>query len=445
MGIYSPFIEPVQLPDLMHDNAVTFRKEIAVSTTTTRNRALGAFAITAVAIGALAGCSGSSGPGTGGDSSGDAATYTFWDPYPQYDETSEWAKVIDACAEDAGVTVERTGFDTSDLTSRALLSGQQGDSPDILLIDNPAVSTLVEAGLLTSTDDNGLEVGDVAENILGAAVVDGKTYGVPIGANTLALYYNPGVLAGAGVDIASVTDWDSLNAALQKVVDSGKKGITFSGIGTEEGSFQFLPWYWGAGAELSQLDSDDAVSAVQLWKDWVDKGWAPNSVINNTQTTSWEEFLTGEFAFAENGTWQKAGAAEAGYEVIPIPAKDGGAAAAPTGGEFLTQPIQDDESRYETSSAIVSCLTSTDNVVGTDNSLNYIAATPEAQQEQLAQDATLQPWVDAVNAAQARTGDNLGTRYPVISEQLWTAVQNSLTGTQSPHDALKAAQQNAAG
>ncbi|MGN7970742.1 sugar ABC transporter substrate-binding protein [Microbacterium sp. 22296] len=413
-----------------------------MSTKITRTRALRTVALGAVAIGVLAGCAGG-GAGGGDSTEGSAEAFTFWDPYPQYDETSEWAKVIDQCAADAGVTVERTGFDTSDLTSRALLSGQQGDSPDILLIDNPAVSTLVEAGLLTSTTDNGLDAGDVAENILGASVVDGQTYGVPIGANTLALYYNPQVLSAAGVDIASVTDWASLNAALEKVVAAGKKGITFSGIGTEEGSFQFLPWFWGSGAELTELDSADAVSAVQLWTDWVNKGLAPNSVINNTQTTSWEEFLTGEFAFAENGTWQKAAAAEAGYEVIPIPAKDGGPAAAPTGGEFLTLPVQSDTGRYEKSAQIVSCLTDTTNVVATDNALNYIAATPDAQEAQLADDATLEPWIEAVNAAQARTGDNLGTRYPVISEQLWTAVQNSLTGTQSAQDALAAAQQSA--
>jgi multiple sugar transport system substrate-binding protein len=415
-----------------------------VSTKITRTRALSTVAVGAVAIGVLAGCAGG-GTGTSQNADGAAEAFAFWDPYPQYDETSDWAKVIDQCAADAGVTVERTGFDTSDLTSRALLSGQQGDSPDILLIDNPAVSTLVEAGLLTSTTDNGLDVGDVAENILGASVSDGQTYGVPIGANTLALYYNPQVLSAAGVDISSVTDWASLNAALEKVVAAGKKGITFSGIGTEEGSFQFLPWFWGSGAELTELDSADAVSAVQLWTDWVNKGLAPNSVINNTQTTSWEEFLTGEFAFAENGTWQKAAAAEAGYEVIPIPAKDGGAAAAPTGGEFLTLPVQSDTSRYETSAKIVSCLTDTTNVVATDNALNYIAATPEAQEAQLADDATLEPWIEAVNAAQARTGDNLGVKYPVISEQLWTAVQNSLTGTQSAQDALTAAQQSAQG
>ena len=137
-----------------------------------------------------------------------------------------------------------------------------------------------------------------------AGEIDGKTYGVPIGANTLALYYNKNVLKAAGVDIASVTDWASLTAALAKVTAAGKKGITFSGIGTEEGSFQFLPWFWGSGADLTELDSTRPSQALTLWTDWVKKGYAPNSVINNTQTTSWQEFVTGDFAFGENGTWQ---------------------------------------------------------------------------------------------------------------------------------------------
>ncbi|WP_349897642.1 sugar ABC transporter substrate-binding protein [Parafrigoribacterium soli] len=373
-------------------------------------------------------------------SSGAKASYTFWDPYPQYDASSAWAKVIASCASTAGVTVKRTGYDTSDLTNKALLAGQQKNSPDILLIDNPVISTLADAGLLTTTDENKLVVGDVAKNILGAGVLDGKTYGVPIGANTLALYYNPTVLAAAGVDIASVTDWDSLTAALAKVTAAGKKGITFSAIGTEEGSFQFLPWFWGSGADLTHLDSDKAVSALTLWKDWVAKGYAPNSVINNTQTTSWQEFQTGDFAFAENGTWQKADAAKMKDLVVPLPAASGGPAPAPTGGEFLSIPVQKDASRYAASAKIVACMTSTKNVVNTDNSLNYIAASKDAQAAQLAADSSLKPWVDAVQVAQARTGNNLGTKYPKISEQLWGAVQKALTGSATPADALKAAQ-----
>ncbi|MCJ0701787.1 extracellular solute-binding protein [Frigoribacterium faeni] len=388
---------------------------------------------------ALTGCSGG-GSSAGGDAA--TGTYTFWDPYPQFDGTSDWTKLVESCGTEAGVTIERTGYDTSDLTSKALLAGQQGNSPDLLLVDNPVVSTLAEAGLLTDTDETGADTADIEENILAAGQVDGKTYGVPIGANTLALYYNKAILDEAGVDPASITDWDSLTSALEKVTAVGKKGITFSAIGTEEGSFQFLPWYWGSGADLTELDSDDAVSALDLWTGWLEEGYAPNSVINNTQTTTWQEFMTGEYAFGENGTWQLAGikASDIDYGIISIPSKDGGAAPAPTGGEFLTVPVQSDDARYEVSEKIQACLTSTDNLVATDTTLSYVAPTKDAQEAQLAADPDLEPWVTAVGEAKGRTSDDLGTDYPKISEQLWKAVQNSLSGSASPEEALKEAQ-----
>jgi multiple sugar transport system substrate-binding protein len=403
-----------------------------------------AAALLAVALAGLASaCSGSS-----DTASDDNATRPFavWDPYPQFDASSAWTTLLTSCGAEAGVTVERTGYDTTDLTSKTLLAAQQGDSPDVLIVDNPVVSTLAEAGVLTTTDDNKLDISAMQPNLLSAGQSGDKTYGVPIGANTLALYYNKKVLGAAGVDVASVKDWPSLTTALGKVKAAGKKGITFSAIGTEEGSFQFLPWFWGSGANLTQLDSPQAVSALELWTGWLKQGFAPNSVINNTQTTSWQEFATGDYAFAENGTWQLANADKAGFEygVIAVPGIRGGTAPAPTGGEFVSIPVQSDTGRYATSAKLVSCLTSTDNLLATDTTLSYVAPTTDVQAKQVEQNPALKVWVDAVQAAKGRTGDNLGTRYPKISEPLWNAVQAALSGSKTPQDALKAAQSAAA-
>ncbi|MFE9426436.1 extracellular solute-binding protein [Kitasatospora sp. NPDC006697] len=393
----------------------------------------------------LTACSSSGGSAT---ASGDAAhgTYTFWDPYPQYDSSSAWEKSVTACGTQAGVTLKRTGMDTGDVANKTLLAAQQGNSPDIVLVDNPVVSTLAQAGVLTTTADLGVKTDQIQQNIIDAGTVDGKSYGVPIGANTLALYYNADILQAAGVDPASIKDWASLTAALGKVKDAGKKGITFAGIKTEEGSFQFLPWFWGAQADLRKLDSPQAVGALSLWKDWLDKGYAPNSVINNTQTTSWQEFETGGFAFAENGTWQLANSAKETFKtgIITIPGQNGGSAPAPTGGEFVTVPVQKDTARYATSKKIVDCLISEQNLQATDTTLSYVAPVQSVQQQQVAQNPALQPWVTAVAAAKGRTSGGLNTDYPVVSEQLWTAVQSALSGAQSPKDALSAAQKAAA-
>jgi multiple sugar transport system substrate-binding protein len=396
-------------------------------------------------VGVLGACS-AEGTGTGGDGEAGGDTYTWWDPYPQHDDASDWTGRVQACGEEAGVTIERTAYDTTALTNQALLAAQEGTSADIILLDNPAVSTLAETGIISTVEELGLDISGVDENLLAAGVLDGETYGIPIGANTLSLYYNAEVLSDAGVDPASITDWDSLTAALKAVTDNGDKGITFAGIGTEEGSFQFLPWFWGAGADLRDLDSPEAVAALELWKGWLDEGYAPNSVINNSQNTVWEEFLTGDFAFAENGTWQVNSAAEAEFEtgIVQLPGRDGGVAQAPTGGEFILAPVQEDTERYEVTRQIVECMTTPEGFVETANTFAYyVPPTADGQAALLEENPDLEPWVEAVRNAKGRTSDDLGTDYPVISEALWTAVQNALSGAATAQDALETAQADA--
>ena len=409
-----------------------------MNTPNKRLRIVAILALGAGLAGTLSACS-SSTTTSGASTSAAAAggTYTLWDPYPNRDATSTWAVAIDACATQLGITIQRnsgnTGDTVKDLTTAA------SNLPDIAMVDNPKVSTLADAGLLTTTAENGLDVSTISPNILSAGVLDGKTYGVPVGANTLGLYYNPKVLEAAGVDIATVKDFASLTAALQKVVASGKKGITFSAVGTEEGSFQFLPWFWGAGADLTKLDSDKSIAALSLWTDWVKNGLAPNSVLQNTQGTSWDEFKTGDFGFAENGSWFQGDADKAGWGVIQVPGINGGAAPAPTGGEFISIPVQKDTKRYATSAKIVECLT---NGSAGATALGYVAPSSAGAAAQAAANTAGANsfWVQAVADAKPRTADNLGTNYGIISEQLYTAVQNALSGAMSASDALKAAQ-----
>ncbi|NGO72122.1 sugar ABC transporter substrate-binding protein [Streptomyces boncukensis] len=390
--------------------------------------------VTAAALGACGGAR--------ANSEADDHTYVFWDPYPQFDAKSDWVRLVKGCGKSAGVDVKRTGFDGTELTTKALLAAQQGTSPDVMVMDNPVVSTFVEAETLKTTRSLGLDISPYERNIIAAGQVDGRTYGIPIGANTLALYYNKKVLRGAGVAPRDITDWASLTRALQKVKASGKKGITFSALGTEEGTFQFLPWFWGNGAKLRALDSPRAEAALKLWKGWLDAGYAPNSVLNNNQTSTWQEFATGDYAFGLNGTWQLANAEESGidYGVIPVPGARGGAAAAATGGEFVTAPIQSDGSRYATTKKIMSCLVSERNLLATDTALSYVAPVRAVQERQVRENPALAPWVEAVRTARGRTSGGLGTDYPLISEQLWTAFQNALSGAQSPQDALGTAQ-----
>ena len=184
------------------------------------------------------------------------------------------------------------------------------------------------------------------------------------------------------------------------------------------------------------------MSALTLWTDWLKQGYAPNSVINNTQTTSWQEFATGEYAFAENGTWQLGNAKKAGFEygIIPVPQPRAAPHRRRPAASSSPCPVQTDTARYATTQKLVACLAATDNSLTTDTTLSYIAPTEAVQAKQVAANPELKVWVDAVKAAKGRTSDNLGTKYPKISQPLWTAVQAALSGSKTPQAALTAAQ-----
>lgn len=376
--------------------------------------------VAAAATMSLTACGGSS-------SAKDDNVIEFWDPYPQKTADSTWQAFVEKCAPD-GYTVKRVGYAQSDLLNNLTTAVKADNAPEIALIDNPKMPTAVDAGLVTDIKAAGVDVSGYDENIEGPGIIDGVQYGVSYGSNALGLYYNPTVLEKAGVDPASITDWDSLNAAIEKVVNAGYKGITFAGISGEEGTFQFLPWFWGAGGNLVKASGSSAEKdALDLVSNWVKQGWAPKSVATDNQSAAWDLFLTGEYGFSENGSWQAESAAEEGYEMIPIPSKDGGVAPVPTGGEFITIPTQKNMSddKLKATVGVIECLIDGDNLKALNDEMVYLAAKSDVRAKQVEENEIWKPWVEIVESASGRTTD-VGLEYEDISAQLSEDLQTSL-------------------
>ncbi|MBW3083506.1 ABC transporter substrate-binding protein [Bifidobacterium phasiani] len=383
-----------------------------------RTLAAGAAIVAAVS---LAACG-----GTGGSAGVDDKVIEFWDPYPQYAEGSDWHEWVVDCAPE-GYTIKRQGMPQNDVLNSLTTAVKADNAPDVAVLDNPFMPTAVDSGLVTDLATAGVDVDGFDENIEGPGIVDGVQYGLAFGSNALGLYYNPEVLDSAGVDPASITDWDSLNAAIGKVVDSGAKGITFSGITGEEGVFQFLPWFWGAGGDLSEPESQAAEDAQALVSGWIRNGWAPKSATTDNQSASWDLMLTGEYGFAENGSWQAAAAREHGFGMIPIPAKDGGVAPVATGGEFATLPYHKtaNAEKTEAAASVITCLTSGENLARTNETIGYLAATKTARETQVRENGLWAPWVESVEGARGRTTD-VGLEYETISATLSENLQAAL-------------------
>jgi multiple sugar transport system substrate-binding protein len=376
----------------------------------------------------------------------DQITLVEWDYWvPPGNQAEVWGQLLEQCAVENNVIIDHQPSPRNDLITRVLLAAQQQQLPDILMIDNPDLQQVASTGALAPLTDYGVDLEGLYENLIDAGSLDGEVYGIAPGINGMALFYNVDMLEAAGVE--PPTTWAEVIDAAAALTSDGVYGIAFSAPATEEGSWQFEPWFWGAGADLSQLDSPEAVQALQFWVDLVESGYASRSVVTWSQGDVNDQFIAGNAAMMQNGVWNLPALNEAGinYNVVPIPMPEGGAAPGPMGGEVLALPLSGDEARMQAAANVINCLLSDESMVTWGN-LNAYIPSRQAVAEQVAEEnPMMQSFVDAAAAERARTGPpaNLGPDYSKVSQPLWNAIQAALTGAKTPEQALADAQAQA--
>jgi len=372
-------------------------------------------------------------------------TITEWDYQSADPQMTQWQKILDACTAETGITIDRQAIPRDELIQKVLLGAQQGQLPNVLRIDNPDLQQIADTGALAPLTDYGVDLTGLYANLIDAGTYNGKVYGIAPGINGMALFYNKDMFETAGLE--PPTTWAEVKDVAAKLTGNGVYGIAFSAPATEEGSWQFEPWFWGAGADLTKLDSPEAVQALEFWTDLVKSGYASKSVVQWSQGDVNDQFMAGKAAMQQNGVWNLTALKESGinFGVVPIPMPDGGAAPGPMGGEVLTIPIGDDPAAMQAAGQVVNCLLSDKEMLEWATLQAYIPSRETLAQQAAKDDPAMQSFVDAAGAERSRTGPpaNLGPNYNKVSQPLWNAIQAALTGAKSPEEALKEAQQQA--
>lgn len=364
---------------------------------------------------------------------------TLWDGWTQYNTgSSPYESLIATCEAETGITIERTVSESiGDTFTQA---AGTGDTPDLIILDNPNVTQFAETGILVDNATSGIDTSEMMANIVASGEYEGATYGAPVGSNTLALYYNKDLLDAAG--ITPPTSWAELVDAAAALTDPATStyGLAFSARPDQEGSFQFLPFFWGAGAELTDIASPEAIEALTLWVDLVNDGYASQENVTLNQQEIRDQFTAGHAAMMVNGTWQLNTLDEAGinYGVVPIPAKDGGEAPSPLGGEFIIPVQNGDDAKIEAAGTFVNCFVNRDNLKEWLIGQTYISPYRDQADEQAATDERLAAWVAAVAVARSRTED-LGSTFQTVATKLGEALSGAVAGQSDPSSALSAA------
>ena len=368
-----------------------------------------------------------------------------WDYYASGAGNEVWGGLVEGCAKEVGVTVERQAVPRNELITKVLLAAQQKQMPDVLMIDNPDLQEVAATGALAPLTDYGVDLTGLYANLLDAGSYEDKVYGIAPGINGMALWYNKDLLDAAGVK--PPTTWAEVKEAAAKLTSGEVYGIAFSAPATEEGTWQFEPWFWGAGGDLNKLDSPEGIKALQFWTDLVNDGSASKSVVQWSQGDVNDQFLAGKAAMQQNGVWNLGAIEAAGmnFGIVPIPMPEGGAAPGPMGGEVLTIPLSSNTDKMDAAGKLVNCLLSDKNMLAWANQNAYIPGRESVAQQVAKDRPSMAPFVEAAAAERSRPGPpaNLGPNYSKVSQPLWNAIQAALTGAKTPEQALQDAQQQA--
>ncbi|WP_037578141.1 sugar ABC transporter substrate-binding protein [Phaeacidiphilus oryzae] len=394
------------------------------------------------------------GPGTapaksgsgGGGSTAAAGSITELDYYTDAAGSAAWQQALSGCTAKTGVKVKRQSVPTDQLIQKVLQGAASHTLPDLVLADNPTLQQIAATGALTPLSQYGISTAGYYDSIVKAGTYQGKVYGLAPGVNGLALIYNKDLLSRAGISAPPAT-WAQLKADAAKLTKGSTYGLAFSAVNSEEGTWQFLPFFWSDGGDLSKLDSAQGAQALGYVRGLVASGSASKSVVSWNQNDVADQFTSGNAAMMVNGSWTLPALDQQKnlhYGVVPLPTPQAGQKpVVALGGEVGAIPATGTATQ-KAAAKVLSCILSEPTMLAWDKSHAYIPTRQSTAQTFARQNPELSSFVAEVETARSRTAQ-LGTAYPKISTALATALQSALTGQQSPAAALAQAQKQASG
>jgi len=386
----------------------------------------------------LTACGGGSGGGEAGSSaSATVDSLTVLDYYNDEPAKSLIGDMLQKCGTSIGVAkVDHQSVPGPTLIQKVLQQASSKTLPDVLMLDNPDIQQIAEAGALAPLGDFGINADGYAPGPVSAATYDGQLYGLQPGANTLAIFYHKDVLAKAGVQPPKT--WAELKTVAKKLTTGKQYGFAFNATADYEGAWQFLPPMWTNGGDETDLKSPQVAEALQLWKDLVDDGSVSKSAVNWKQADVNDQFIAGKAAMMLNGPWQipSLQKAKVNFGVVPFPInRPDQTSIAPLGGEAWTVPETGNDAKKAKAAELVKCMNTDENQMLRAKQGGLVPTKPALYEQYKTEVPSMAAFTDAVANARARTG-KLGPKWPDTAKVIYTGMQLVLTDQAAPADAM---------
>jgi len=299
-----------------------------------RRGVAGSVVAVAAALSLMA-CS-SGGPGAGEGENG--STLTIW----HYFRAGGQLEALEAQNQlfresNPDVELDVVEVPSDQVVQRLLATASTQEGPDVLF-DNVVVDfpTLAGSGVLHDLTDywNGYdEAGQFPDSAIWE--FEDGIYNVMSYANLLALYYNEDALEESGIEPPQTID--EFDEALRTVNEDGQyTPLIVAGDPGVTTAWSFFPQLLGEGVDYCSIDEPAVQEVFERVESWAAEGIIPPDAASYDQTDAWQPFMTGNYAFAINGNWNLAAAADADFDVgtVRYPAGSEGSHVFP-GGEGI--------------------------------------------------------------------------------------------------------------
>ncbi len=342
------------------------------------------------------------------------------------------------------ITIQRDSVPIGSVLSKASQAAASHTLPDVLVIDNPDLDQFAATGALMQLDSymtGSLSKSNFFAGSLSTMTYNQKIYALSTGNNDLALFYNKKMFSTA--NLTPPTTWAELESDAKALTKGDTYGFALSAPAEEEATWQFEPFLWSNKGDITKVSSPQSVQALQFLTDMVQKGYLSKAALNWGQGDVLTQFEDGHAAMMENGPWNLSllKTANFDYGVVPIPVPQAGESpVSPLGGEIWTIP-QTDQAHEQAAWNFLSWLQQPAQLLDYDQTQGYLPPQPAVAQTLLQSNTDLTVFTNELKTAQARTAV-VGTKYPSISQVIWTAEQAALSGSLSPQAALAQAQQS---
>ncbi|MEV2218232.1 extracellular solute-binding protein [Streptomyces sp. NPDC050997] len=310
----------------------------------------------------------------GGSDSGDKAdgpvTITWWDTSNATNEAPTYqalVKEFEAAHKDVKVNYVNVPFDQAQ-NKFDTAAGSKG-APDILRSEVGWTPAFAKKGYFLPLDGTEAlaEQAKFQPNLIEQAKYEGKTYGVPLVTDTLALVYNKELFAKAGVEAPKT--WGDLKKAAATI--KAKTGV--DGYWGSTQAYYAQSYLYGEGTDTVDAEakkvtvtSAPAKKGLETWLSLFDgKGLHKADTTADAYAHIQEAFVSGKVAAIIQGPWEitnfykgTAFKDKKNLGIATVPAGSTGKAGAPTGGHNLSVYAGSDSAHQKAALTFVDFLTS---------------------------------------------------------------------------------------